>query len=198
MPSVHLIQLNPNTLRILKSRPQEARLYPTSGQDRFFVSDYSLHGIRLLKLPYRNLMTYHEEQISVEVAFPYQAYLFDLPNEEAINEVQAMGMAKFPERKKVQALYLGRFQTPDRNTFVLDRPGGKRAYHWTFSPRPKKVIELKNKFPKMIKRISDPQTKVLLSFGSGGIRLFAHSSLMKFIETLHLKSFVKEVWGSSG
>ena len=198
MSSVNLIQLTPAAQQSLKLKTAEVRLHPTSSSNRFFVSNYSLEAIRRHKIPYRNLKSYRDSEIPIHVVYPYQAYLFDMPNEDAIHEVLAMGMAKFPERKSVQALYWGRFQNPARETFVLDRPGGKRSYHWSFSLRAKKIPDMRSKFPKLIKKISDPNTKVILSFGAGGIRFFAHPSLMKFIETMELKPFVQEIWGSSG
>lgn len=43
-----------------------------------------------------------------------------------------------------------------------------------------------------------PGTKVVLSLGGGGVRMFAHAAVFDFLEKLEVTERISEVWGSSG
>ncbi len=60
----------------------------------------------------------------------------------------------------------------------------------TFSPR--------RRFANLIRSISQPDTKVVLSLGGGGIRMYAHLPVLEFIENLGASQYISEVWGASG
>lgn len=198
MQPVSLIQLGPALASSLSGKGLQVRLHSTVKPDQYFVSQYSLQSLMVRKVPFKKIRTFQAAQLPVKIVYPFQSFLFDPPNEDAQTEVAAFGMSRFPNNKVVQVRYLGRFQEPGKEGFVLDRPGGKRSYHWAIQSPPKKIREMKDQFRKIVKRIQDPETKVILSFGSGGVRFFAHPSLMKFIDILELGPYVKEVWGSSG
>jgi predicted acylesterase/phospholipase RssA len=86
----------------------------------------------------------------------------------------------------------------EKGAFFLDRAGGKRQYQWRLSYRKTPVKSLAKSFPKLLRRIRDPETKVVLSLGAGGLRLFAHASIMKFIDTIGARDQIDEIWGCSG
>lgn len=198
MQPISLVHLEPATVTAVQTQGLPARFYPSEKINQYYVSDFSLQTLQKHKVPFRKIRGFGPDRISAKVLFPFQSSLFDPPNEDAVREVQTMAMARYPKRKRLWVVYLGRFRTPQKEGFPLDRPGGKRTYWWKLSLTPVKVPLLKDRFKKIIHRILDPDTKVVLSFGSGGIRLFAHPLIMKFLDILQLRSSVKEIWGSSG
>lgn len=200
MKSIHLIRLDlsDSAARVLQEKVGDLLLHATRKKHEYFVTPLSLQKLASLKISHRILKNLHVEDLPVEIIYPYQSTLFDPPQEDAIIEVKAFAMAQRRGHQKMRVLYWARSRQHLDGSFQLDRPGGKRAYRWSFTKEGAKVLRLEDKFPKMIQRIRDPETKVLLSFGSGGVRLFAHPALMKFIDLLGLTSSVREVWGSSG
>ncbi len=198
MQPINLIQVDPAVVTHAQSRELAVRFYPAKNPNQYYVSAYSLTRMETNRVPYRRMRGFDKKQIFSKVVFPFQSFLFDPPNEDAILEVQAMAMAKYPERKNLWIVYLGRFQDNQPEGFPLDRPGGKRSYWCKISLTPVRSAQMQDKFPKFIRRIQDPQSKFIISLGSGGIRLFAHPSLMKFIEILGLRPWIREIWGASG
>lgn len=51
---------------------------------------------------------------------------------------------------------------------------------------------------RLIRSISQKDTKVVLSLGGGGMRMFAHTAAFRFIERLGMERQIDEIWGSSG
>lgn len=200
MKSIHLIRLDLSdaAAQVLQEKVGDVLLHATRKKHEYFVTPLSLQKLALLKISHRILKNLRAEDLPVEVLFPYQSILFDPPHEDAILEAKAYAMARRRGHQKIRILYWARSQQHQEGVFQLDRPGGKRAYRWSLAKEGAKILQLEDKFPKLIKRMRDPDTKVVLSFGSGGVRLFAHPALMKFIELLHLGPTVKEIWGSSG
>lgn len=175
------------------------QLYHAPEPNQYFLSEYSL---KRLKKRYRGrfkvVKSWSGKKIPVQLDFPSQSRFFAPPDPQAVQEVLAKAMTRQRGRKKVQVLYWGRVAGYNSHSFELDRPGGHRRYHWEIPGRPKKTRDIRTLFPQLIRRIKDPDTKVIVSFGSGGIRLFAHPSLMKFFELLDLRQYIDEVWGCSG
>jgi len=54
------------------------------------------------------------------------------------------------------------------------------------------------RFSHLLRSLSQEDTKVVLSFGGGGIRMFAHLSVLRFLEKLGAESYISEIWGASG
>ena len=54
------------------------------------------------------------------------------------------------------------------------------------------------RYSRLIRSLSQKDTKVVVSMGSGGIRMFAHISVLRFLEKLGAERRIAEVWGSSG
>lgn len=46
--------------------------------------------------------------------------------------------------------------------------------------------------------LRQPDTKVVLSLGGGGVRMFAHAAVFDFLDKLGVSERISEVWGSSG
>jgi len=200
MKSIHLIRLDlsDSAVRVLQEKCGEVLLHATRQKNEYYVSPLSLEKLSQLKIYHQVLKRLRIEDLPVDVIFPYQSFLFDAPNEDAIVEIKTFAMAQRRGKHRVKVLYWARSRQEIEGSFQLDRPGGKRAYRWSIAKEGAKILRLEDKFPKIIRKITDPDTKVILSFGSGGVRLFAHPSLMKFIDLLKLTPHVQEVWGSSG
>ncbi|MCE9624295.1 MAG: patatin-like phospholipase family protein [Deltaproteobacteria bacterium] len=199
--SIHLIRLDLSdaAVRILQEKCDEVLLHATRTKNEYYVSPLSLQKLEILKISHRVLKNLRADDLPIDIVYPFQSFLFDAPNEDAILEVKTFAMAQRRGSRRVKVLYWARSSQQNvAESFTLDRPGGKRAYRWSIAKDGAKIVSLADKFPKIIRKIRDPETRVILSFGSGGVRLFAHPSLMKFIELLNLTSCVQEIWGSSG
>ena len=198
-PKIHKVKMDSQFVDRIHALYPKVRFYETNRTNEFFLSDYSLRNLRKRrKKNYHVLRSFKGKQIPVEISFPSQSMFYAPPNEEAIQEVMTMAMARRKGRKKTQVLYWGRQDYANTNSFILDRPGGTRRYQWEIPSNPKKTKDIRKLFPRITRRIKDPDTKVILSLGSGGIRLFAHPSLMKFFDLLNLRSQIDEIWGCSG
>lgn len=200
MNSIHLIRLDlsDSGVRVLQERCDEVLLHATQKKNEYYVSPLSFEKLSKLKISHQVLKHLRVDELPIEIIYPFQSFLFDAPNEDALTEVKAFAMAQRRGNKRLKVLYWARSLQHIEGSFQLDRPGGKRAYRWSIAKEGAKIVRMEDKFPKIIKRINDPETKVILSFGSGGVRLFAHPALMKFIDLLNLTPKIEEVWGSSG
>ncbi len=82
---------------------------------------------------------------------------------------------------------------------MLDRAGGGRRYVWQVIPGDgaEEGPDLKERFRALRAHLSDPDRRVVLSLGSGGVKLFAHAAVLRLLDTLGASEHVDEVWGSS-
>lgn len=193
------IKIAKGRARSLKKHSHHVKFHKARGKDTYFVSPYSLEFLKSNQIKHHVVKTYSKSDIPVEINMPSQAQLFDAPQDEAVLEVLSYALSKRSKNKKTQVLFLGRKRaSDDKTSFIMDRPGGTRNYYWKIPRKPKAVNDIRDLFPKIVKKIRDPDTKFIVSFGSGGVRLVAHSSLMKFLEIMKLRPFVDEVWGCSG
>lgn len=53
-------------------------------------------------------------------------------------------------------------------------------------------------FAPLCQSVRQPDTKVVLSLGGGGVRMFAHAVVFDFLDKLGMSERVSEVWGASG
>lgn len=198
MAFLYLLHLVPSQAQKLNHSHKSLKLYNSAKRGEYYASSLSFKEMKKLKIPFQVLKEYPKEKVPVELIYPSQSFLFEPPDPEAITEAMTYAMAKRRGQHKIQLQYLGRQRQKHHSSFSLDRPGGKRAYQWYVPVKPEKITDMRKQFPKMTRRLKDKNTRVILSFGSGGIRLFAHPALMKFIDLLNLRPCVDEIWGSSG
>lgn len=202
MQPIYLIQFDLFKVEKLIKDSKPLFLYPSKSKNQFFLSTYSLKTLRKEKIPFKLIKKFDFEKLSVKIIYPLSSSLFDKPHSEAIEEITAYAVSKQKERNKIYIYYLGRNHQPLAGAILLDRPGGMRSYCWKISSTPKKVKDIRYSFPKMVAKIKDPNTRVILSFGGGGLRMFAHPALMKFLELLftrnEIRKYISEIWGSSG
>jgi len=59
-------------------------------------------------------------------------------------------------------------------------------------------LSFRKKFSRLYKSINQPDTKLVLALGGGGVRMAAHIPLFQFLEDLGVAPRVSEVWGTSG
>jgi len=67
----------------------------------------------------------------------------------------------------------------------------------------KKSIKERNlspsrRYSRLIRCLNQKDTKVVLAFGGGGIRMFAHTAVTRFLEQLKMETCISEIWGVSG
>jgi predicted acylesterase/phospholipase RssA len=192
------LDLSPEATRLLQEKCKELLFHPTGKPHEYLLSPLSYKKLGELKLSHKVLKVFPVDDLPVELVYPFESTLFEIPQADAILEAKTYAMAKQKGKGGSKLLYWSRSAKKPLGSFRLDRPGGQRSYHWSLAKNTKGIVRLEDKFPKLMARIRDPDTKVILSLGSGGVRLFAHAALLKFIDLLNLTSYVKEVWGSSG
>jgi predicted acylesterase/phospholipase RssA len=195
---VSLVHLVPEQARSLNRPQSQIRLYETAHRGEYYASPHSLKQLGIKKIPHRVVRHYTRHNLPVDLVYPARSFLFDAPEPDALLEAFAFAMSKRRGNSKIQLQYLGRRRDENAESFTLDRPGGKRNYQWRIPSRPEKIEDIRDQFPKIVRHIKEKNTKVILSFGSGGVRLFAHPSLMKFIDIMGLRDYIGEIWGSSG
>ena len=66
---------------------------------------------------------------------------------------------------------------------------------------PQKNKKFLGKIPKKYRRIyrslTQKDTKLVLSLGGGGVRMFAHAAAFRFLESLGVEAYLSEIWGAS-
>ncbi|OGQ66901.1 MAG: hypothetical protein A3F89_05370 [Deltaproteobacteria bacterium RIFCSPLOWO2_12_FULL_50_11] len=120
------------------------------------------------------------------------------PPPDVIDEVVAATMARRLRGHDCTPMYRGRSLDNIPNTFLLDRPRGQRNYRWSWETGSTQRRSFKEYFQNIIAAATEPQTRFVISLGAGGLRLFAHASLMRILNSLDLKSAIDEIWGCSG
>lgn len=173
-------------------------LFPSGKRGRYFVSPSGLNILKLRQIPHQVVEVIATGPLRKRITYPLKSFLYAMPEEGAIDEVCVKMLASKRNGKLPYAIFLGRNADLEPGGFICDRAGGKRTYQWKFCYEKPKGKSLSAAFPKFLKAVKDPKTKLVLSFGSGGLRLFAHPSMMKFIETIGAKPYVSEIWGCSG
>jgi len=54
------------------------------------------------------------------------------------------------------------------------------------------------KFSRLLRALAQKDTKVVVSLGGGGVRMFAHVAFFEFLESVGAQKHIAEVWGTSG
>ena len=140
-----------------------------------------------------------EDEVPVRFDLAGPGEVADPPSSSARLAVLARLLSEERATPGVQVRYLGRNRDIPPDGFVQDRAAGGRAYAWQVSSgeildsRP----EIKDRFRAVRARFADPETRVVLSLGSGGVKLFAHATALRLLESLDCAQYVDEIWGSS-
>jgi Patatin-like phospholipase len=147
------------------------------------------------------LREFDADQAGVKIIDSFPASLTSPPTGTARDEIIGCALAGEQNGQIPIPIYLGRDvdirQHP--GAFVLDMAGGRRNYVWRFPMVNENISNLSilDRFPRLVSAIKDPDTKVVFSLGGGGLKAFAHNVLFRLFESLGLRSYVDELWGTS-
>ncbi len=193
--------------------PQELRNLPAEHAEqrgspfRFCSADgsYWLAGEELLQgrahaRALRLLRTLDERELPVRFLVHDDGSGAETPPEEARLSVLARLLAEERAAGEVHVRFLGRNRSVPPDGFVLDRAGGKRSYVWQIVPNgaAEGAGDLSERFRALRELCADPDTRLVLALGSGGLKLFAHAPLLRLLERVGIADHVEEFWGSSG
>lgn len=182
----------------LDSFPFRSHLFPMKGKNHYMITQQTSKALKTYHVHYSVLRAHETAPLQKRIIYPRRGFLYALPEKNAVEEICAKILASRNKRKLPYAVFLGRNPHLEEEAFFLDSPGGKRQYQWRLVDDRKAEKSLASTFPKLLRRIRDPDTKFVLSFGAGGLRLFAHPSMMKFINAIGARPNVDEIWGCSG
>lgn len=132
------------------------------------------------------------------IIYPQKSILYSRPEQGAIEEVCAKLYSLKEAENIPYVVFLGRHPNLEKGAFFLDRTDGIRKYQWRISKTVPQETDIRQSFPNLIKLVRDKHTKFVVSFGAGGLRLFAHPSVMKFLNLIGLRKDIDEIWGCSG
>jgi hypothetical protein len=140
-----------------------------------------------------------EQTLPVRFVLPHDGAVNDPPPESARLSVLARLLAEDRADGTVQIRFLGRHRSIPPDCFVLDRAGGGRRYVWQVIPGGDagRQPHLRERFSALRAHLAEPDRRVVLSLGSGGVKLFAHAAVLRLLETLGGSEHIDEVWGSS-
>ncbi len=126
----------------------------------------------------------------------------DAPNQAAKDAVQAYAQAHALPGRTPTIVYLGRDVdiSNDKEAFVLDAVDGRRRYTWklVYEDHELPDFSIEKSFSNMKAAIEDPDTKVVMAFSGGGLKVFAHATIVKFLNALGIYPHLDEIWGTSG
>jgi predicted acylesterase/phospholipase RssA len=191
-------------IKLLSDRPlyrryrASWRLHP-SKDESYYISSLSYQELKeLAKKHFRTIRVFEIAEVPLRPVYPFEVILHGFPPDDVITEVMAKALAEETKGRLPTPIYLGRTNVQIGDSFVLDRPGGRRNYRWRFSLNPPKTTQLEDKLTSLKKRLRDKRSRVVLSLGGGGLRLFAHASVMKILDLLDARQHIDEIWGCSG
>jgi hypothetical protein len=163
----------------------------------YFLEDSAFEAARQAGL--QVIREIDESEIPVRFLPPEQGVLFDAPPDDARLAVLARLLAEGRAEGEEHVRFIGRNCTVPTDGIVLDRAGGNRCYVWQILPAHEVVQSsiLADRVPRLRALLTDPGTRVALSLGSGGLKLFAHATTFRLLEELGVEESIDEVWGSS-
>jgi hypothetical protein len=140
-----------------------------------------------------------EHELPVRFVLPHDGAVNDPPPESARLAVLSRLLAEERATGEVQIRFLGRHRSVPPDGFILDRAGGIRRYVWQVIPGDEAGARppVAERFRALRDHLADPRRRVVLSLGSGGVKLFAHAAALRLLESLVSAEHVDEVWGSS-
>ncbi|MCP5468260.1 MAG: patatin-like phospholipase family protein [Deltaproteobacteria bacterium] len=205
MREINLIHLGTKALERARIHSQSILLHTSqnkSGKNEFYVSECSLSNLKKHRIKFNIISSWSEQEFPITLIYPPHAMFYEMPTESAINEALCYAISKLGKRKNAQLFFEGRHinrsYLPSSEYFYFDQPSGLRSYLWKFPKKWIKTQNIRTMFPKLTSLIKDPDARVILSLGSGGIRLYAHPTIMKFFDILELRAHIDEIWGCSG
>lgn len=201
LPLGHVVQIKPDLSSEVPAdlRERESPLRFRAADGSFYLTDEELLQARELDLRLEIVRRIQESELPVRFTLPHDGSVADWPPEDARLAVLARLLAEDRANGSVEIRFLGRNRTLPADGFVLDRAGGERRYVWQVVPAEVHIAlpALHERFHRLRSVCADPDSRVVLSLGSGGLKLFAHATAIQLFETLGVADHFSEVWGSS-
>ncbi len=146
--------------------------------------------------------------IDSKIKIGFKASLQDSPNYRTKHEIYLF----MKSRPWLSVEYVGRnvsaveaIRSPEHpsvpeQTFVLDIAGRDRRYYWKTHSLEYTLGEptAQLRLPCIKQWFEDPDSRVVLSLGGGGFRMYGIPTLLKIIDQLGARDSIHEVWGCSG
>jgi len=165
----------------------------------FFLTDEELADARGSGVRVEVVRRIQESDLPVRFSLPHDGAVTDWPPEDARLAVLARLLAEGRANGSVEVRFLGRNRNVPADGFALDRAGGQRRYVWQIVPTEVHAARpaVQERFRALRALCTNPDSRVVLSLGSGGLKLFAHATALRLFETLGVSDHFSEVWGSS-
>jgi len=201
LPLGHVVQIKPDLSPEAWSERQEREspLRFQAPDGSFYLTDEELLEARELGLRFEIVRRVQEAELPVRFSLPHDGAVNDWPPEDARLAVLARLLAEDRANGSVNIRFLGRNRSIPPDGFLLDRAGGQRRYAWQVVPAEVHAARpaLHDRFSRLRAVCADPGSRVVLSLGSGGLKLFAHATAIRLFETLGIAEHFAEIWGSS-
>lgn len=180
--------------------PETSPLRFAGPDGTYFLPEFAYHLARSegYALEVRKLI--NAADLPVRFLLPHDGAVNDPPPESARLAVLSKLLAEDRADGDVHVRFLGRNRSVPPEAFVLDHIRGRRRYVWESVPAEELVgrRDLAGRFEGLRRHLTDPDRRVVLALGSGGLKLFAHSTLLRLIERIGVSGSVDEIWGCSG
>jgi predicted acylesterase/phospholipase RssA len=170
-----------------------------SGDGTYFLGHEDLRLAQAQGYVLETMRTIEEREIPVRFFLPHDGAVNDPPPESARLAVLSRLLAERRASGEVHIRFLGRNRSVPPDGFVLDKASGERCYVWQVVPsedlqsRP----QLADRFHALRAHLAEPNRRVVLSLGCGGLKLFCHATLLRLLDTIGGSEHVDEIWGSS-
>ncbi|MFQ5698339.1 MAG: patatin-like phospholipase family protein [Myxococcota bacterium] len=200
MTAIHQASLDERDAPDLSDGDRRELLRFRAADGSIFLPEAELQEARRRGLELRLLRTLEADEIPVRFVLPHDGAVCNLPPADARAAVLARLLSEDRADGDEHIRFLGRNRSVPPDAFVLDRAFGRRAYVWQIVPQEEleAPCHLRDRFPALERLFRDPETRVVLSLGSGGLKLFAHAILLRFLEAVGCSRHIDEIWGSSG
>lgn len=165
----------------------------------YYLGDEELRDVRACGAALEPVRAIDERDVPVRFFLPHDGAVNDPPPAGARMAVLARLLSEGRASGEVHIRFLGRNRSVPPDGFVLDRAGGARRYVWQIVPS-EEVEErphLVERFRALRAHFARPDRRVVLSLGSGGLKLFSHATVLRLLESIGASRLVDEVWGSS-
>jgi len=195
----HVVQIKLEVLPDASAEADESPLRFQSADGSFFLTDEELADARARGCRYEVVRRIQESELPVRFSLPHDGAVTDWPPEDARLAVLARLLAEERANGSVEIRFLGRNRVVPPDGFALDRAGGERRYVWQIVPAEVHAARpaVQERFRALRAVCQDPEARVVLSLGSGGLKLFAHATALRLFESLGIAEHFAEVWGSS-
>ncbi len=165
----------------------------------YYLATEALEHTRARGVRLRVLREIHEEDIPVRFFLPHEGAVVDPPPKDARLAVLARLLSESRADGSVHIRFLGRNCSVPPDGFALDRSEGNRKYVWQVVPTEEThgLKPLDERFRSLRELCASDDTRLALSLGGGGLKLFAHAPALRLLETIGCAGSAEEVWGTS-